>query len=197
MADYIFTQNGDNNVQIGDMTGMPHHVNIAFKWALEHNYQSVAAQYSKTLALEVVRLREDNERLCAALQSSKKRAADYEQTGLTPDEIAALRAENEQYRADIDAGRLVRFPVVPGQIVYVRRGCLTWGTFPGDSPWTPCEVITCKKTRSRTEFSLRPMEKRIMAGRVRYHRWASAGAIGFTVFLTEEAARAALGEGTK
>ena len=94
MADYIFTQNGDNNVQIGDMSWMPYHVNTALKWALGHNFQSVAAQYSKTLALEVVRLREDSERLCSALQSSKKRAADYEDTGLTPDEIAAMRAEN-------------------------------------------------------------------------------------------------------
>lgn len=100
MADYIFTQNGDNNVQIGDMTGMPYHVNTALKWALEHNFQSVAAQYSKTLALEVVRLREDNERLCSALQSSKKRAADYETTGLTPDEIAVLRGQLARLAAE-------------------------------------------------------------------------------------------------
>lgn len=101
MADYIFTQNGDGNVQIGDMTGMPYHVNTALKWALEHNFQSVAAQYARTLALEVVRLREDNERLCSALQSSKKRGAAYENTGLTPDEIAALKAENDLLKRTI------------------------------------------------------------------------------------------------
>ena len=33
----------------------------------------------------------------------------YEDTGLTPDEIAALRAENAAFKADIEAGRLVRF----------------------------------------------------------------------------------------
>jgi hypothetical protein len=86
MADYVFTQNGDNNVQIGDMTGMPYHVNTALKWALEHNFQSVAAQYARTLALEVVRLREDNDRLCAALKLAQARAADYEA------EVERLRA---------------------------------------------------------------------------------------------------------
>ena len=78
-------------------------MNTALKWALEHNFQSVAAQYSKTLALEVVRLREDNERLCSALQSSKKRAADYETTGLTPDEIAALKADRDAWRRRAEA----------------------------------------------------------------------------------------------
>jgi hypothetical protein len=37
----------------------------------------------------------------------------YEDTGLTPDEIVALRAENERYKADIEAGRLVRLNVEP------------------------------------------------------------------------------------
>lgn len=41
------------------------------------------------------------------------RLAAYEDTGLTPDEIAALRAENDAYKADIEAGRLVRYPDFP------------------------------------------------------------------------------------
>lgn len=77
MADYVFTQNGDNNVQIGTdrLTG-------DFKGASMFATVEQARQYN--------RLRQ------------------YEDTGLTPDEIAALRAENERYKADIEAGRLVR-----------------------------------------------------------------------------------------
>lgn len=36
--------------------------------------------------------------------------ARYEDTGLTPDEIAALRAERDTFKAAIEAGRLVRVP---------------------------------------------------------------------------------------
>jgi hypothetical protein len=43
-----------------------------------------------------------------ALQYNRLRR--YEDTGLMPDEIAALRAENERYKADIEAGNLVRLP---------------------------------------------------------------------------------------
>ena len=116
MADYIFTQNGDGNVQIADMTGMPHHVNIAFKWALEHNYQSVAAQYARTLALEVERLREDNGRTYAALKLAQARAADMEA------EVERLRAENDAYKADIEAGRLVPFTCDGCEREYQRDG---------------------------------------------------------------------------
>lgn len=67
MADYIFTQNGDNNVQIGTdrLTG-------DFKGASMFATVEQALQYN--------RLRR------------------YEDTGLTPDEIVALQAENEQLR---------------------------------------------------------------------------------------------------
>ena len=37
------------------------------------------------------------------------RLRQYEDTGLTPDEIAALRTELDAFKADIEAGRLVRF----------------------------------------------------------------------------------------
>lgn len=62
MADYVFTQNGDNNVQIGTdrLTG-------DFKGASMFATVEQARQYN--------RLRQ------------------YEDTGLTPDEIAALRDE--------------------------------------------------------------------------------------------------------
>lgn len=55
MADYIFTQHGNNNVQIGDVAGMDYSVKTALKWALEQNFQSVAAQYARTLGYEVDR----------------------------------------------------------------------------------------------------------------------------------------------
>jgi hypothetical protein len=45
-----------------------------------------------------------------ALQYNRLRRYRYEDTGLMPDEIAALRAENERYKADIEAGNLVRLP---------------------------------------------------------------------------------------
>jgi hypothetical protein len=45
---------------------------------------------------------------CDAVGDCINRLGRYEDTGLTPDEVAALRAENEQYRADIEAGRMVR-----------------------------------------------------------------------------------------
>lgn len=71
MADYIFTQNGDNNVQIGTdrLTG-------DFNGASMFATVEQARQYNK--------LRQ------------------YEDTGLTPDEIAALRAENERLGAELD-----------------------------------------------------------------------------------------------
>ena len=47
-----------------------------------------------------------------------ERLAAYEDTGLTPDEIAALRAENDGYNADIEAGRLVRYPCRVGDTVW-------------------------------------------------------------------------------
>jgi hypothetical protein len=77
MADYVFTQNGDNNVQIGTdrLTG-------DFKGASMFATVEQARQYN--------RLRQ------------------YEDTGLTPGEIAALRAELDALKADIEAGRLVR-----------------------------------------------------------------------------------------
>ena len=42
-----------------------------------------------------------------------ERLAAYEDTGLTPEEIAALRAELDALKADIEAGRLVRYPDFP------------------------------------------------------------------------------------
>jgi hypothetical protein len=51
-----------------------------------------------------------------------KRLAAYEDTGLTPDEIAALRAENAAFKADIEAGRVVRIPIKVGEKVYCVRG---------------------------------------------------------------------------
>ena len=64
------------------------------------------------------------------------RLRQYEETELTPDEVAALRAENERlcaalklaqvraadYDADIEAGRLLRLPAAIGQWVYVPSG---------------------------------------------------------------------------
>lgn len=52
-----------------------------------------------------------------------KRLAAYEDTGLSPDEIAALRAENAAFKADIEAGRMVRVPHKVGDKVYVISNC--------------------------------------------------------------------------
>lgn len=135
MDSYVFNQTGNGNVQIGDMTGMPYQVSTALKWALEHNFQSVAAQYSRTLALEVVRLREDSERTSAELKSARK------SSGEKDDEIAALRAENDAFKADIEAGRVVRLPCGVGDTVYRLgfSGCRNGETMPDSSGCCGCE----------------------------------------------------------
>jgi uncharacterized protein involved in exopolysaccharide biosynthesis len=46
-----------------------------------------------------------------ALQYNRLRR--YEDTGLMPDEIAALQAELDAFKADVEAGRLVRYPEFP------------------------------------------------------------------------------------
>ena len=57
-----------------------------------------------------------------------ERLAAYEDTGLTPDEIAALRAELDALKADIEAGRLVRMPFVPGeQVWFIENGQVCGG----------------------------------------------------------------------
>jgi hypothetical protein len=59
---------------------------------------------------------------------SWQRLGAYEDTGLTPDEIAALRAEierlraeNAAFKADIEAGRLVRLPYPIGTNAYAAE----------------------------------------------------------------------------
>ena len=150
MADCIFTQNGDNNVQIGDMTGMPYGVNTALKWALGQNFQSVAAQYARILAYEVDRQAKDSATLRDDLATARAESARlqsenetlWEEVGYTDgdqvdaarffheqkDAITALqaeaermRAENEAYKADVEAGRMVRLPCQIGDVVYTIK----------------------------------------------------------------------------
>lgn len=121
MADYIFTQHGNNNVQIGDAAGMKYSVDTALKWALNQNFQSVAAQYARTLgyevdrqAKEIVMLRDDLAQARAedALLQSENETL-WGEIGYTDSDqvdaarffhkqkadLAALREENERLRA--------------------------------------------------------------------------------------------------
>lgn len=116
MADYIFTQHGNNNVQIGDVAGMDYSVKTALKWALEQNFQSVAAQYARTLGYEVDRQIKEITALREDITSARSEQARLQSENETlwgeigyvngdqvdaarffheqRNEIAALRAEN-------------------------------------------------------------------------------------------------------
>lgn len=50
---------------------------------------------------------------------SWQRLGAYEDTGMTPDKIDAMKAELDALKADIEAGRLVRLPAAIGQLVFV------------------------------------------------------------------------------
>lgn len=87
MADYIFTQHGNNNVQIAEVR-MMERLTKNFKGAyglvkVKDNEQEIESPYRNTLQ---------------ACFESWQQLGRYEDTGLTPDEIAALRtrAENNQ-----------------------------------------------------------------------------------------------------
>ena len=81
MADYVFTQNGDNNVQIGTdrLTG-------DFKGASMFATVEQARQYNRLRQYEdtgltpdeIADLRDENDRLHAALKLAQARAGDYE-----------------------------------------------------------------------------------------------------------------------
>jgi FtsZ-binding cell division protein ZapB len=64
---------------------------------------------------EIDELRDENDRLCAALKLAQARARDYEA------EIERLRAENAAFKADIEAGRLVRLPYPIGTNAYAAE----------------------------------------------------------------------------
>lgn len=107
MADYIFTQNGDGNVQIGTdrLTG-------DFKGASMFATVEQARQYN--------RLRQ------------------YEDTGLTPDEIASLRAEVERLRvADEETCTLSEVQDFDGS-VWICSKCNHVFGYSGEPPYECC-----------------------------------------------------------
>lgn len=94
------------------------------KWLDEHNIP--------TLNWDLLEEDEDGGYAPYAVEELQGKSVDalyaYEQTGLTPDEIAALRAELDALKADIEAGRLVRMPFVPGeQVWFIENGQVCGG----------------------------------------------------------------------
>jgi len=119
--------------------------------------------------------------MCAKID---KRLFEYENTGLTPDEIAALRAEVDQYRADIEAGRLVRLPYPIGTNAYVleREGPLSGRVMP---------IKVCGYSESDWHGSRNAGKDRHFV--ICHNSYNEPYAKQLRdVFLTEEAARAAL-----
>ena len=134
-----------------------------------------------------------------------QRLGQYEDTGLEPEEIAALRSENERLHKENfwltngvegDAkkdGRLVVPPVKPGDTVHVDARTLPYNYLhPADGcrDFARCEVVSIVTTGAGTYLKLRALYPS-RAGRRDYLRY-SVGAIGKTVFLTREEAEAAL-----
>lgn len=109
----------------------------------------------------------------------------YEDAGLTPDEIAALRAENDAYKADIEAGRLVRMPFVPGQDVwFIKLGQVCGGTVVSVENIPNAIDPGALRIWIKTFSSLVGEDGRAVRN--------APSRFGQQVFATEEAARAAL-----
>lgn len=139
------------------------------------------------------------------VQEILNRLAEYEDTGLSPEQIVALQAENERLNRENfwltngvegDAkkdGRLVVPSVKPGDTVHVDARTLPYNYLhPADGcrDFARCEVLSIVTTGAGTYLKLRAMYPS-RAGRRDYLRY-SVGAIGKTVFLTREEAEAAL-----
>lgn len=74
--------------------------------------------------------------MCAKID---KRLFEYENTGLTPDEIAALRAELDAFKGDIEAGRLVRVEPCDECLYKLESHAWEYYTYP------------CRECRQRTK----------------------------------------------
>lgn len=120
---------------------------------------------------------------CKGSQAIEKRLCDYEDTGLTPEEIASALAELAQYKADEKAGLLVRKCVDVGDIIYALE------THPG----TGQTNVKIRRVRC-IEINFGLGEICIQVEGIYYPGgcYCHASDINRTVFLTREAAAAAL-----
>lgn len=114
------------------------------------------------------------------------RLAAYEDSGLSPEQVQELAKAKAE-------GRLMIMPCKPGDIVFVRSGCLF---YKDNAPYTRCEVVNLRKgKKGGIQMYLRSLAK--SAYGTNYHRIFPASSIGVTVFLTREEAEKALQEGMK
>lgn len=119
------------------------------------------------------------------------RLAAYEETGLTPEEVAALQASNQELKKEalpiLQAkvqDRLVIMPCGPGETVYANFAIRGDYLREKDKPY-PCEVVFIGL--SKEPF----MHIQFKNGRVFPVKFCE---VGKTVFTTREAAEAALKE---
>lgn len=116
------------------------------------------------------------------------RLAEYEDTGLTPSEVAELA----QAKAD---GRVVVLPCAVGDTVYVDKRILFegWRTEGVTAKIAVGKVVSFRKNGNgvflKIRFTLESME-----GSLPYMRSYAVSAIGKTVFLSREEAEKALKE---
>ena len=117
------------------------------------------------------------------------RLGDYEDTGLTPEEIKQVLAELQGYENAKQEKRLIISPREVGDVVYVNSQTLAekYHSYYG---YTECEVICFKRTRTQTLIKLAPLAARAM--NTRYSDWHPLSVFGKTVFLTREEAEEAL-----
>lgn len=76
----------------------------AYEWAKGQNYQSVAADYARALAIEIDRLNTELERVASensTLEASAKR--NHEAANLLSIDCKSLRVENARLRAELEA----------------------------------------------------------------------------------------------
>lgn len=118
----------------------------------------------------------------------------YEETDLTPEEITAMKAALERYREAERDGRLAIRPCTVGDTVYVKSN--TWGNV-----WNFKTILGGEYLVGKIIAIINTKKQTLMKIQVRHSvEWKRArkrytiNAIGITVFLTHEAAEAALSE---